>query len=509
MGTFGTEEDRLFDLASKYARKLGIPRLYFSANSGARIGLATEVQAKFRIAWVDDEPTKGFEYIYLNAAEHAELKDSVITTKVTTAKGETRYKITDIVGRTHGLGVENLSGSGKIAGETSKAYEDIFTLTYITGRSVGIGAYLARLGQRCIQKDSETILLTGYQALNKLLGRAVYSSNLQLGGTDIMYTNGVTHLTVRTDLEGMTACIEWLNYVPKCRGGALPVHPKLTDPVDRRIAFSPGNSPYDCRDLLAGVTTGDKWTSGFFDQGSFMELLGGWAKTVVAGRARLGGLPVGVVAVGTCTVEQISPADPANPESKEMVLQKAGQVWYPDSAFKTAQAIEDMIAEDLPLFIFANWRGFSGGQQDMFDEILKYGSYIVDKLRIYKQPVHTHIHAHSYTHIYTRTSRRDIETHRNINVHTNNRTHIHTQTHTHTNTHRSSSTSLPWARSAAAPGWWWTPRSTSSTWRCTPPRLHAPVCWRLRASSPSSSAATRSSSPCIATTLRWSPLMPS
>jgi acetyl-CoA carboxylase/biotin carboxylase 1 len=47
----------------------------------------------------------------------------------------------------------------------------------------GIGAYLARLGQRVIQKVAESpIVLTGYNALNKLLGRAVYSSNSQLGG---------------------------------------------------------------------------------------------------------------------------------------------------------------------------------------------------------------------------------------------------------------------------------------------------------------------------------------
>jgi hypothetical protein len=34
-----------------------------------------------------------------------------------------------------------------IAGETSLAYDEIFTLTLITGRTVGIGAYLVRLGQ--------------------------------------------------------------------------------------------------------------------------------------------------------------------------------------------------------------------------------------------------------------------------------------------------------------------------------------------------------------------------
>ena len=38
-------------------------------------------------------------------------------------------------------------------------------------------------------------------------------------------------------------------------------------------------------------------------------------------------------------------------------------MWYPDSAFKTAQAINDINMEGLPLIIFANWRGFSGGMR--------------------------------------------------------------------------------------------------------------------------------------------------
>lgn len=38
-----------------------------------------------------------------------------------------------------------------LAGETSLAYEEIFTITLVTGRTVGIGAYLVRLGQRVVQ----------------------------------------------------------------------------------------------------------------------------------------------------------------------------------------------------------------------------------------------------------------------------------------------------------------------------------------------------------------------
>ena len=112
----------------------------------------------------------------------------------------------------------------------------------------------------------------------------------------------------------------------------------------------------------------------------------------MVGRARLGGVPMGVIAVETRLVEQRIPADPANPASRETVLAQAGQVWYPDSAYKTAQAIQDLNkAENLPLMVFANWRGFSGGTRDMFGEILKFGSYIVDNLRTYKHPVFAYI----------------------------------------------------------------------------------------------------------------------
>lgn len=55
-------------------------------------------------------------------------------------------------------------GSGLIAGETARAYNEIFTLTLVVGRTVGIGAYLVRLGQRTIQKTRNApIILTGYQ----------------------------------------------------------------------------------------------------------------------------------------------------------------------------------------------------------------------------------------------------------------------------------------------------------------------------------------------------------
>ena len=114
-------------------------------------------------------------------------------------------------GRQDGIGVENLRGSGMIAGETSRAYQETFTINLVgphfsyrdplashfslssplllfppvpappllplplqvTCRAVGIGAYLVRLGQRVVQVDNSHIILTGASALNKVLGREV------------------------------------------------------------------------------------------------------------------------------------------------------------------------------------------------------------------------------------------------------------------------------------------------------------------------------------------------
>lgn len=389
IGSFGVKEDNLFFKASELAREEGLPRIYVAANSGARIGLAEEVRNKFQVEWNDPEhPEKGFKHLFLNKADYEELSKthSVNAHKVS----EDKWLITDIVGKEDSLGVENLRGSGMIAGETSRAYEEIFTLTLVTGRTVGIGAYLVRLGQRTIQNRGP-IILTGAPALNKVLGKNVYSSNMQLGGTQIMYTNGVTHLVANDELESVTMIVNWLSYIPCKKGDPVPVL-ESSDPIDRPIDFVPTKSPYDPRHMLAGVSDNNEWKSGFFDKGSFTETLGGWGKTVVTGRARLGGIPVGVIAVETRTVEHITPADPAVDDSREYVKQQAGQVWFPDSAYKTAQAIQDFNkGEELPLFIFANWRGFSGGMTDLFNEILKFGSYIVDGLRDYKQPIFIYI----------------------------------------------------------------------------------------------------------------------
>lgn len=108
--------------------------------------------------------------------------------------------------------MENLVGSGLIAGETSRAYNDVVTYCLVTGRTVGIGAYVARLSRRICQVENADIILTGAPALNSVLGREVYTSNGQLGGTEIMTKNGVTHASASNDYEGVCQLLVWLSH---------------------------------------------------------------------------------------------------------------------------------------------------------------------------------------------------------------------------------------------------------------------------------------------------------
>uniref|UniRef100_G3S1F5 acetyl-CoA carboxylase n=1 Tax=Gorilla gorilla gorilla TaxID=9595 RepID=G3S1F5_GORGO len=365
IGSFGPGEDLLYLRASEMARAEGIPKIYVAANSGARIGMAEEIKHMFHVAWVDPEdPHKGFKYLYLTPQDYTRISSlNSVHCKHIEEGGESRYMITDIIGKDDGLGVENLRGSGMIAGESSLAYEEIVTISLVTCRAIGIGAYLVRLGQRVIQVENSHIILTGASALNKVLGREVYTSNNQLGGVQIMHYNGVSHITVPDDFEGVYTILEWLSYMPKVQYSPC--------------SLEPGRLYYQAHWLI-------HCTCGW---GFFLLLLPSLGLAHWCSFSRLGGIPVGVIAVETRTVEVAVPADPANLDSEAKIIQQAGQVWFPDSAYKTAQAIKDFNREKLPLMIFANWRGFSGGMKDMYDQVLKFGAYIVDGLRQYKQPI--------------------------------------------------------------------------------------------------------------------------
>lgn len=49
-----------------------------------------------------------------------------------------------------------------------------------------------------------------------------------------MHPNGVSHMEVGNDQEGVDRILQWLSYVPKTASSAPPARP-VTDPVEREV----------------------------------------------------------------------------------------------------------------------------------------------------------------------------------------------------------------------------------------------------------------------------------
>ena len=87
-----------------------------------------------------------------------------------------------------------------------------------------------------------------------MLGREVYNSHNQLGGVQVMHSNGVSHATVQWDNQGIDLILKWLSYIPAFKNSPLPILVDPTDSVERDIDFCPLKTGYDPRCLLDGFT---------------------------------------------------------------------------------------------------------------------------------------------------------------------------------------------------------------------------------------------------------------
>lgn len=108
----------------------------------------------------------------------------------------------------------------------------------------------------------------------------------------------------------MAALVGEVSFLSACGAGALTTVPSIT------LMRSPSAFMRTRRPLPPSP-------------GSFTETLSGWAEAVVTGRARLGGIPVGIVATEGRLREKKCPADPADVSSHERIVQqvRTGCIW--------------------------------------------------------------------------------------------------------------------------------------------------------------------------------------
>ena len=340
-GVFSYAEDEYYFKCLRYARENKLPFVFVASNSGAEIKINEKVKFALKPHVVNGE----FKYMFLEPAEYEQYKTEIIG-NFNVELGH--YEITCV----NNPGIINLDGSALLVSEMAKARNEIQTITLVLDRTVGVGAYLARLSERIIQRRDSSILLTGYQSINKVLGRDLYESNIQLGGHLVMANNGISHKIVDTTIEGVEY-IKQLLFLGKNNGGL--------------------KVPQTIRDII--------------DTDTMLETMESYARNVVTGRCLIKGKTFGIAFATNYIADKFTPCDPADLSSANRTDKMSPNILYPDTSYKIAKTIRDCNIEDIPMLIVADWRGFSGGTHDMFDNVLDFGSMIVSELAYYKNDV--------------------------------------------------------------------------------------------------------------------------
>jgi propionyl-CoA carboxylase beta chain len=159
----------------------------------------------------------------------------------------------------------------------------------------------------------------------------------QLGGADLHAGTGSVDDVVETEAEAFARARRFLSYLPARAGDPLP-RVDCADPAEREEPWLDGaiprdrRWPYEVRPILEAV----------LDRGSVFELGRAWGRSVFTGFARLGGLPVAVLA-----------SDPG----------QMGGTWTAAASRKITRHVELAETFGLPVVHFVDVGGFTIGSQ--------------------------------------------------------------------------------------------------------------------------------------------------
>lgn len=394
-GSMGEEDDNLYSAAARMAADTDVPFVFYFNGAGARMIPNVEVGAKAQPLQTDDG-----EALILEQQDYLALQDQVTATPINIGD-KTVYRI-DSIRQPHNQ--NSLSGAGKTIAASIYASERTPTFAAAIGSSiVGKHSYALEQLEDTVQQQGCSILLTGANPINEALGRKAYRSNEQIGGTDIHTQSSVSAWTAEDYEDVVSKTLEWLSYqnngpMTQSKLDTLKDNFETWDVAEKLYEPQNGKPPifsfdeagnlkdYDVRDLVTSIV----------DDNQFMETLAGFAPNLVSGYAKIGDLPIGVVAFqpgNTNTKRTADPAAPSTATSREKVL--AGRVWDKDASEKTARVIRRMNWNKLPLLLMPNLRGFKGDASALLDRVIASGSEIARQIAAYEQPIVIHVPPHA------------------------------------------------------------------------------------------------------------------
>nr|WP_201769276.1 carboxyl transferase domain-containing protein [Fervidicella metallireducens] len=188
-------------------------------------------------------------------------------------------------------GVDALSGYGNIFYRNTKASGVVPQIAAIMGPCAGGAVYSPALMDFIFMVDRKSqMFITGPQVIKSVTGEEVTAEGLG-GAATHNCKSGVAHFTAKDDMECLDKIKKLLSYLPSNNLERTPVYEQKDD-VNRicnelnSIIPENSNKPYDMKEIIKSIA----------DNGEFFEVQEEYAKNIITGFARFGGMSVGIIA---------------------------------------------------------------------------------------------------------------------------------------------------------------------------------------------------------------------
>jgi len=244
-----------------------------------------------------------------------------------------------------------------------RRYLKVPQISAVMGMCVAGGAYLPALSDVILMVEGTSFMgLGGANLVKGATGQTI--DNETLGGAMTHNAiSGVAHYRTKDDkacLEKIRNLVSELPSPESCRVSIT--EPKLPNSETRQLYdLLPDDhrAPYDMHAVL----------STFLDEGEIDEFQADFAKEMICGTARIGGILVGVIA----NSRGMSKGKPNQPP-------RFGGIVYTESAEKTAYFIENCNRHSTPLLFVQDVSGFMVGAEAEHSGIIRAGAQFVEAM---------------------------------------------------------------------------------------------------------------------------------
>ena len=250
-----------------------------------------------------------------------------------------------------------------------RRYLRVPQISAVMGMCVAGGAYLPALSDVILMVEGTSFMgLGGANLVKGATGQTI--DNETLGGAFTHNAiSGVAHYRTKNDEECIEKIRALVRDLPRAEGSRITVgdahEPSASSDAMYDILPEDHRAPYDMHALL----------DTFLDAGGVEEFQADFAREMICGNARLGGMPVGVIA----NSRGMSKGKPGTPP-------RFGGIIYTESAEKTAYFIENCDRHSIPLLFVQDVSGFMVGGEAEHSGIIRAGARFVEAMSCAKVP---------------------------------------------------------------------------------------------------------------------------